>query len=229
MNITINGSNNTIIDLSGVSTFGELKQRLPGTGNGRVPGINQLRKKATVVLRKETPSGVIEIYDNGFYTFEECDNLTVFAVDRCERPETYTYSGRKEAGMETQDFSPYPWDLILESAGSARLAHNADSRDEYQSEISMDAPESENNPAFSVKPEHEIREEEENAAAWRAHRIEMMKQAMEKPTERQREIAMMYFRAHKTQEEIAAEIGKSQQYVSKTINRYQEIVNQAIK
>ena len=164
MNITVNGNNNTIstiIDLSGITTLGELKNALPSTGNGRVPGINQLRKKANMLLRRETGSGIIEIYDNGFFTFEECGRPTVFGVDRCERPETYSYSGKKESGMENQDFSPYPWDIILESAGCARLAHNADSRDEYQSEISMDAPESENNIQLSVRPEHEIREEEE--------------------------------------------------------------------
>ena len=119
MNITVNGNNNTIstiIDLSGITTLGELKNALPSTGNGRVPGINQLRKKANMLLRRETGSGIIEIYDNGFFTFEECGRPTVFGVDRCERPETYSYSGKKESGMENQDFSPYPWDIILGAA-----------------------------------------------------------------------------------------------------------------
>ena len=183
-NITIIGGNNTIIDLSGITTFGELKNALPSTGDGRVPGINQLRRKASVVLRKESGSGIIEIYDNGFYTYEECGSRpTVFGVDRCERPETYTYSGRKEAGVEDPNFSQLPWDLILESAGAARLSHNADSRDEYQAEISMDAPESENNIQLSVKPEHEIREEEEAEAEWHAAKIKKMKFALEKLTE----------------------------------------------
>ena len=49
---------------------------------------------------------------------------------------------------------------------------------------------------------------------------------MEKPTARQKEIAMMYFRDGKTQAEIAAEIGRTQAYVSKTIRRYREIVRE---
>jgi len=213
MNITVNGNNNTVIDLSGITTFGDLKNALPSTGNGRVPGINQLRKKANLLLRRETESGVIEIYDNGFFTFEECGRPTVFGVDRCEHPETYTYSGKKESGMDNQDFSPYPWELILESAGCARLAHNADSRDEYQSGISMDAPESENNIALSIRPEHEIREEEEEMAAWKEKRLARLRNSMEKLTERQREVLVLYYVKEMTQEEIAEKLDVRQQSV----------------
>ncbi len=71
MDLTVNGGNNTItIDFSGITTYGELKKRLPSTGEGRIPGVNQLRKKAAVVLCKETDSGIIEIFDNGFFIFE---------------------------------------------------------------------------------------------------------------------------------------------------------------
>ena len=41
-----------IIDLSGITTFGELKKALPSTGTCRVPGINQLRKKANEELEE---------------------------------------------------------------------------------------------------------------------------------------------------------------------------------
>ena len=209
-NITINGGNNTIIDLSGITTFGELKNALPSTGDGRVPGINQLRRKASVVLRKESGSGIIEIYDNGFYTYEECGSRpTVFGVDRCERPETYTYSGRKEAGVEDPNFSQLPWDLILESAGAARLSHNADSRDEYQAEISMDAPESENNIQLSVKPEHEIREEEEELLRLKETKNKRMKHILSELTEKQLEAIKLKRVEKLTQEQIAERMGIS--------------------
>ena len=217
-NVTINGDNNTIIDLSGITTFGELKKVLPSTGTCRVPGINQLRKKANVLLRRETDSGIIEIYDNGFFTFEECGRPTVYGVDRCERRETYTYSGKRVAGEEDPDFSPYPWEMILESAGTARLAHNSESREEYQEEISIDAPESENNIALSVRPEHEIREEEEAMAEWRKARIERLRHSMEKLTDRQREILTLYYVEEMTQEEIAAKLGVRQQSVLDVLN-----------
>lgn len=215
MEITINGSNNTIIDFSGINTYGELKKALPSTGDARVPGVNQLRKKAKVVLHKETASGAIEIFDNGFFIFEECGCPTVFGVDRCERPETYSYSGKKEAGMEKQDFSEYPWELILEAAGSARLSHNAESREEYQGEISIDAPESENNIALSVRPEHEIREEEEAAMEWHDVKLRRMKAILGQLTEKQLEAITLKRAKGLTQEQIAEFMGISRAAVRK--------------
>ena len=177
INTAANPSTDIVIDLSKITTYGELKKALPTTGLIRVPGINQLRRRATLLLRRETGSGTIEIYDNGFFVFDECGRQTVYGVDRCERPETYNNNG--SAGTETPDFEPYPWEMILEAAGAARLAHNSDSRQDYQSEISLDAPASENNIAFSVMPEDEVREKEEAEAARRREMIRSMGRGLE--------------------------------------------------
>lgn len=219
-NKSINNSNGTIIDttngttigLSGIITFGELKNALPSTGTTRVPGVKQLKKKASVLLRKVTETGSIEIYDNGFFTYEEFEKVTVFGVDRCECPELYSYSGRKEQvgkerGRKMEDFSEYPWDLILVSAGEARLYHNADSREEYQSEISMDAPESENNIVFSVKPEHEIREEEEEERIRRKRRNDGIAKEYANLRNDQKKLIELYFIKKMHQEDIARELG----------------------
>lgn len=229
-NNSINTTNGTTIDLSGITTFGELKQALPSTGTTRVPGVRQLKKKASVLLRKVTETGSIEIYDNGFFTYEELEKVTVFGVDRCECPELYSYSGRKEhvgkeRGGKMEDFSEYPWNLILVSAGEARLYHNADSREEYQSEISMDAPESENNIAFSVKPEHEIREEEEAAAKWRAAQIKSMRAALDTLTEKQYTIMMMDRVEKLTQEQIAKRLGISRRTLREHLEAIEKKLN----
>jgi len=226
MNININGDNNTIIDLSGISTYGDLKKLLPSTGTCRVPGINQLRKKASLLLRKDTESGIIEIFDNGFFIFEECGRPTVYGVDRCERRETYTYSGKRVGSEEDPDFSPYPWEMILESAGTARLAHNSESREEYQEEISIDAPESENNIAFSVRPEHEIREEEEVAAEWHDAKVKQMKAILASLTEKQREAIMLKRAKGLTQEQIADAMGISRTAVRKHLSYAEKKIDQ---
>ncbi len=223
--IEISVSTNVTINLSTITTYGELKKALPATGTGRVPGIKQLEEKAKVLLHKNTGSGVIEIYDNGFFTYGECGNLTVFGVDRCERPETYTYSGKREYGMESLDFSPYPWEIILESAGAARLAHNEESREESHAEISIDAPESENNIALSAKPEHELREEEEEMAAWKAERIKKMKAALDTLTEKQRTIMMLDRVEKLTQEQIAERMGISR----RTLREHLEAIEKKLK
>ena len=67
----------SIIDLTGISTYGELKTLLPGTGTGRVPGIRQLRKNAECVLCRETGCGCIEIFRNGYFIYTEFNRETV--------------------------------------------------------------------------------------------------------------------------------------------------------
>ena len=122
--------------MNSITTFGELRNALPSTGKSRVPGITQLRKKAVCLLARETDSGMIEIFDNGFFIYEECGRQTVFAVDRCASMKTYDSYAKD---VMTDELDPYPWDLILESAAAARLDHNAESREQSQSEISIDA------------------------------------------------------------------------------------------
>ncbi len=216
--IEINANTNLAINFSAITTYGDLKKALPATGTARVPGIKQLQEKARVLLHKETETGVIEIYDNGFYTYKECEKLTVFGVDRCERPETYAYSGKRETGMENPDFSPYPWELILESAGAARLTHNEESREENYTEISIDAPESENNIVFSVRPEHEVREEEDDAVEWRAAKFKRMQAILAGLTEKQREAIMLKRAEGLTQEQIADKMGISRTAVRKHLS-----------
>lgn len=193
------------IKLEKITTYGELRDALPRTGSRKVPNIHDLRKTAKLIFRKQTDSGTIGIYSNGFFTYEECGRTTVYGVDRCERPETYAHSGKKEELPGDVDFSGYPWELILECAGAARLSYNAYQREEYLSELSLDAPASRNNLAFSVRPEHELREEAEEEAeeaARRAVMLKVMRKGLRKLIPRQRKILELRYAEGLSFEEI---------------------------
>ncbi len=203
-----------------ITTYGELKKALPTTGSTRVPGSKQLRESANLVLKKNTGTAIIEVYDNGFFILGTCGRRTVFGVDRCDNKDIYK---EVAGGNEDLNFDPYPWEIILEAAGSVRLDHSAENDEDYRSLLSLDEPGTENNIRFSVMPEHELREENEEVIEWRRRGPQRMKKAMEKPTLLQSKIAMMYYRDHLTQAEIAKVTGKTQQYVSKSIRRFVEI------
>ena len=189
-------------DVYQVTTFGELKQLLPSTGTGRVPGINKLRDTAVIVLRAKTESGIVEVYDNGFYTYTENEHITVYAVDRCTVLEWYSCTGEKLTSKNA-DVSKLPWTMPLEIAGYNRLEHNSDSRQESKADYSLNAPASDNNLLFSVRPEHEIREEQEYEDELRRERIALMREAMKKLTSKQKEILCLAYLEHMTQNEIA--------------------------
>lgn len=200
------------------TTFGELKRLLPGTGTGRVPGITKLRETATVVLHAATQCGVVEVYDNGFYTYMENEHITVYAVDRCTVLEWYSCTGEKITS-EGADLSSLPWIMPLEIAGYNRLEHNNDSRQESRADYSLNAPASDNNLLFSVRPEHELQEEEKDELEFRTMRIAQVKQALESLTKRQRDILFMAYVDNLTQETIAEKTGLSRMAVRTHLER----------
>lgn len=189
-----------------VITFGELKKLLPSTGTRYVPGIEQLKKSATVVLQAKTGCGVIKVYDNGFYTYTEHGCSTVYGVDRCNVLR-WSFCNGEKGSSDGSNLDALPWEIPLEIAGSNRLDHNGDSRQESRSVYSLDTPASENNPQFSTPPEHEIQEEREIEAAIRKYRITQVRKAMRTLTKKQFTVLVMICLEKKTQEEVAEILG----------------------
>ena len=190
------------------TTYGEIIAMFPTTGDSRVPGIKQLQKKAKSLHRQETGSGFIEIYDNGFYTYTEDDRTTVYGVDRCARME---WIQRPEGAddQEACDLGPLPYELVLEMAGSYRLEHNTDSREQSKEDLSLDVPGAENSLAFSVLPEHEIREREEDETAHKENMLSELYRGLGALKPKQEEILTLRFGKNMTYEEIAEYLGIS--------------------
>lgn len=184
------------------TTFGELRKLLPSTGTARVPGINRLKENAAVIIRAKTETGFVEVYDNGFYTYKEDGHITVYAVDRCTVLEWNSCTGEK-LSSQNADVSKLPWTMPLEIAGYNRLEHNSDSRQESKTDYSLNAAASDNNLLFSVRPEHEIREERESEEETRQKRSALVREALKKLTPKQKEILILVHLKDMTQKEVA--------------------------
>ncbi|MBR4656020.1 MAG: hypothetical protein IKO68_05520 [Oscillospiraceae bacterium] len=202
-----------------VSTFGELRHLLPSTGKKPVPGIKQLKAIATVVLQAKTDCGFIRIYDNGFYTYTENDRSTVYGVDRCSVLE-WTFCNDEKGSSEGANLDDLPWEVPLEIAGTNRLMHNSNNREESKRVFSLDDPASENNILFSVNHKHECDETTEQEELHRWNRILQVRYMLEKMPEPQRTIVMLYFCEGKSQKEIGQIVGVSQQYVQKVTQSF---------
>ena len=109
--------------------------------------------------------------------------------------------------MDKLDLGEYPWEVILESAGSARLDINAENRHMYRKELSMDVPAAENNIDFSVPPEHEQREPEEEEANRKEEMLGAMRKALELLDPRQAEILQLRYGEGMKYEEIGKRMG----------------------
>lgn len=205
------------------TTFGELKRLLPSTGKERVPGITQLRKTAVVVLHAKTENGIVEVYDNGFFTYMEDGYITVYAVDRCTVLEWYSCTGETLSSKDA-NVSELPWTMPLEIAGSNRLDHNGDSREESRLEYSLDASASVNNILFSVLPEHERKERLEDERQFRKAKNFLLSKALADLTPNQKELVRVVFIEKHTQEEAAAILGISQSNVSRRISTIKRLL-----
>lgn len=198
-----------------VTSYGELKKMFPRVGTRRAPGYKQLSAAAEIVFSKNTGSGIIEIYENGFFTFNEpgrTEQPTVCAVDWCEHKEAYSFGRYREHGKINVDDAP--WEMILEAVGAARLEHNDENRDMSKEEISLDTDASSRNIRFSVLPEHEQREKEEHEE--RVHKEfiarldmerNMMPEILGQLKPRQQEVLMLRYGKNLTYEKIGEKMG----------------------
>ena len=184
-----------------------------------MPHADHLLATANMVLKARPVHGVICVFDNGFYTFAEDGRITVNGVDRCGVLK-WTFCNDETTTVTGKDVDDLPWEMPLEIAASNRLERNANGVQSKIIAFSIDSPESNNNPAFSTRPEHEIREEELEHAMYRQSKIHQVQLAMEKEKPVHRKMIAMYGFDGKTQKEIAEVFGVSQQAVQKVIDRF---------
>ena len=211
-----------------VITFGELKKLLPSTGARHVPGIRQLKAMATVVLQAKTSSGVIKVYDNGFFTYTENGRSTVYGVDSCSVLE-WDYCNDERATSAGINLNNLPWELPLELAGTNRLTHNSNSKEEEKVELSLDVPAAVNNIIFSVRPHHETEEAAEEENKNRLDRIHRVRSVLMGEKPRNRRIIMLYYCEKRSQTEIGKMLGVSQQYVQKITSSFSEKMQKAFR
>lgn len=227
----MNTSNRTpsqiVAQFSKVKTYGDLRSLLPETRKGKMPGIKQLRENAAVVLSAKTDSGLLDVYDNGYFTYTENDYTTVYAVDRCAVLKWYSCTGEVFTSKDT-DLSNLPWTMPLEISGANRLAHNSGSRQESKYEYSLDVPASENNIQFSILPAHEQKATTENDLQNRKAKNLRLSEQIANFTPAQRELIQLVFIEKRTQEEAAAILGINQCNVSRRISTIKRLLKKFI-
>lgn len=195
-----------ITKLENASTYGKLKALLPSTDSQKLPGIRQLQKSATIVLRGEAQFGIIEVYDNGFCSYTDGRWITVLAVDRCDQlrdddsPEDVFY-------VKREVYEDQPWMIPLEIAGIYALSNNAGCREKRKAPVSLDDPSLANNIRFSIPPEHVLREEMEEEQNRKEKKNRQIAHEYQKLLPRQKEIVRMVCLEKKLHQEAAECLG----------------------
>ena len=200
-----------------VRTFKELREIMPETGADRLPGIKKLYEMGSEIYERFTmDNGVITIFENGYFLYERNEKWTIEGIDRCDCIEYELADEKKRISISEIENEPYQ--MVLYLIGDHRLEHNMDSNSDYHREFGLandgaDWCKGSWVPGFV---------EEAEAIADRIEKetkeLENLKAALDKLTERQKEVIDLLYQCEMNQEEIAGMLQTSQANISKIKN-----------
>ena len=186
-------------------TLKELQKQIERTEGKNLPTAAWLRAGNTplAISREITESGKLSVFMNGFALYETECGSTVFRVDYCGG---YTYFGADTEDTLTEEFfADTDWWVRLVMEGEDRLTHNRKARIEhYESFYGYD------DTAISSLCTESMQEE---FLQW-----ELVELAFSMMTERQRDVAQLYYLDGYGIKEIAKLYGITFQAVSVTLS-----------
>ena len=217
MNITINGSNNTIIDFSGI-TLRELRAMLPSTKGVDTPSRNWVRDNLVgeqVFFSKAFPDGSsLVVFKNGFYRYGD-ENWTVLRVDGFSR----LYYEVDDAGsfehLDEEEFIDSGFIYALGENAMWQLKKNAEKRRADHGEVSIDNETADLNTDQNSNDvlESIIEREEQTEEACR------LRKAWNTLTSQQKEVIWLIKVKKLTQEEVATKLNISRPRVTKVLKQ----------
>ena len=189
-------------------TLRELKEKVQSTGKGKLPSFKQLTEMSPALVAHHTVCGAeMNVYENGFATYEQGDAHTVIAVDRCGGYR-YEFSDGYEY-VPAEVFEEAEWAVRLVMEGEHRLeANRARNRSRNETVLAdYDRADLERIAMVDFMAEENIRLIADED-------VRRLYTALQRLTERQLQIVQLYYFKEMTQEEIAEELEISQRAVS---------------
>ena len=199
-------------DTSTIVTLRDLKNMLPSTNGKRLPNVKQLREHDQLFLFQPLYDGELHVFTSGFAVCRAGKHTAVLRVDRVS---TYFYefaTTDKPISLDDQ-----PWATALTLAAEKRMEDFQADRlsrrcvgfaDDYDDEDSEDRKPSDAKVLAGT-------DDVEETVACRMD--DRMKKLLDCLTARQRQVVTMYYIDQRTQQQIANELGISQQVVDRLI------------
>ena len=199
-------------DTSTIVTLRDLKDTLPATNGMHLPTAKQLREHDQLFLFQPLYDGDLHVFTSGFAVYRAGKHTAVLRVDRVS---TYFYefaTTDKPISLDDQ-----PWATALTLAAEKRMEDFQADRlsrrcvgfaDDYDDEDSEDRRPSDAKVLAGT-------DDVEETVACRMD--DRMKKLLDCLTARQRQVVTMYYIDQRTQQQIANELGISQQVVDRLI------------
>ena len=199
-------------DTSTIVTLRDLKDTLPGTNGMHLPTAKQLREHDQLFLFQPLYDGELHVFVSGFAVYRAGKHTAVLRVD-CVSTYFYEFATTdKPISLDDQ-----PWATALTLAAEKRMEDFQADRlsrrcvgfaDDYDDEDSEDRKPSDAKVLAGT-------DDVEETVACRMD--DRMKKLLDCLTARQRQVVTMYYIDQRTQQQIANELGISQQVVDRLI------------
>lgn len=214
MNINSSSKNECTIDFSTLS-LKALREMLLSTEGVNTPSEVWIREHADKILCSADFEGaVIHVYRNGFYTYTKDRHTSILRVDGFHRLR-YDFQDGTGSIVEEAEYIDSPYFIGLLINGENQWECNEGKRSNYRHEFYIEGDGEDWNDGCSVpSAEDEVMEREDER-----EEHERLRKAMDKLTDRQREIVNLYYFHGLDQTAISKRLGVSQQGVSKVLSQ----------
>ena len=199
-------------DTQATITLGQLKTMVHPTAGKHLPTAKQLREHDRLLMSQPLYEGDLNVFASGFAVYRAGRHTAVLRVDRVS---AYTYEF--STADRTVSLDDQPWATALTLAAEKRMEDFQADRlsrrcvgfaDDYDDEDSEDREPSDAKVLAGT-------DDVEEAVACRMD--DRMKKLLDCLTARQRQVVTMYYIDQRTQQQIANELGISQQVVDRLI------------
>ena len=195
-----------MIKITAETTFAELKEIVPDVSEQRTPiGKALIRSEEPILIRVKEGSGTVTVYENGFFVYSEEDNHTARAVANC-KVMRYPKAVGKDAEVKEDIFRDLPFPIVLAQFGMVNLEEQKAKKDGYHHGISLDDEQIRMEERLCVPDFAEELDLDGEGDIWEK-RLALLPEAMEKLTEKQREIVQHRYFEEMTVDQAAAVMG----------------------
>ena len=198
-------------------SYKTLKAMLPDATDLRTPKGETLIKSDREVLTKiREDSATIIIYKDGFFVYiDDLGHVTARAVANCHVMRFEKAEGGYDH-VDEKDFEQMPFPVVLSHFGMENIADQLRKKTKRSENLSLDADEIPYHPNLAIPNFADELDLDGESDIWEK-RLAMLPEAMEKLTERQREVVELFYFKKMTQDQIARELHINQSSVSRRL------------
>ena len=197
------------------TTFAELKAMVKDASQERTPvGKSLIKSEEPILIRVKEGIGTVTVYENGFFVYSEEGNHTARAVANCKVMKYPVVEG-KPVEVKEEDFQGLPFPIVLSQFGMVNLEDQKKKNEGYHHGISLDDDELRMEESLCVPDFTEGLDREEDI--WEKRKM-LLPEIMEMLTERQKEIAFLFYGEKVTQEQIGKLMGISDRVIRYHLN-----------